>query len=503
MNERTKNIKRNLFFGIFSKIVLLILGFAERTIIIYILGMEFLGITSLFKSVLDVLSLAEFGFGMAMVYSMYQPIAQNNVSKVNALLACYRKCYHAVGSIIFIVGLCCIPFIKYLIKGDVPVSVNIYIVYFLTLLNTCVSYFLWAYKSSVFVANQRNDIVSKCTVIASIIGYILKITCLIFSHNYYIFIVASMSINIINNILVYFYSQKLYPQYKAEGILEDNDKVTLKSKLRGLFIYKIGNIVSNSVDNIVVSAYLGLTILAQYNNYYYIISTLFGMFNIYYNSVTASLGNSVIVESKDANYKIFTQMVDMQNWLVGFCSIALICLFQPFMELWVGTNNMLDIMTVLLFAIYFYIWKMQDIVAIFKEALGMWDKDELRPLISALFNLGLNLILVQYIGLYGVIASTSIAQMLIGFPWQTRLLFKYYFNKKAKGYCIQIIKSILITLLVGVVTYIAVGMISEKGIVGLILKAIICGIISNAMYGIWYLRKHNFRYYFRKMIYTK
>lgn len=503
MNERTKNIKRNLFFGIISKIVLLLLGFAERTIVIYILGIEFLGITSLFKSVLDVLSLAEFGFGAAMVYSMYQPIAQNDTQKVNALLAYYRKCYHVVGSIIFMMGFVLMPFIKYLIKGDVPTLVNIYIVYLLTLINTCLSYFLWAYKSSVFVANQRNDIVSKCTMAASLVGYVLKIICLILSHSYYVFIVASLSINVINNVLVYCYSNKMYPQYKPEGTLAQDDKATLRDKLKGLFVYKIGNIVSNSADNIVVSAYLGLTILAQYNNYYYIISTLFGLFNIYYNSITASLGNSMVMESTETNHKIFTQMVDMQNWIVGFCSIALLCLFQPFIKLWVGVENMLDMTTVVLLAFYFYIWKIQDMVTIFKEALGMWDKDRLRPLIGALFNLGLNFILVQYIGLYGVILSTSISQIVIGFPWQTRILFRNYFEMGAKGYYIQILRSILITLLIGYVTYNAVQIVPEQGITGLVLKAVICVFVSNTIYGIWYLRKRDFRNYIRKIICVK
>lgn len=503
MSERTKNIKRNLFFGIISKVVLLLLGFAERTIIIYVLGIEFLGITSLFKSVLDVLSLAEFGFGAAMVYSMYQPIAQDDIRKVNALLAYYRKCYHAVGSIIFAIGLFLMPFLRYLIKGDMPTVVNIYIVYLITLVNTCLSYFLWAYRSSVFVANQRNDIVSKCTMVASLVGYVLKIICLVLSHSYYVFIVVSLSINIMNNIFAYCYSNKLYPRYKPEGILAYDDKAILRNKLKGLFVYKIGNIVSNSADNIVISAYLGLTILAQYNNYYYIISTLFGMFNIYYNSMTASLGNSMVMEGTEENHKVFIQMVDMQNWIVGFCSISLLCLFQPFIKLWVGVENMLDMTTVVLLAFYFYIWKIQDMVTIFKEALGMWDKDRLRPLIGALFNLGLNLILVRRIGLYGVIVSTSISQILIGFPWQTQILFKNYFDKGAKGYYIQILKSVLITLLIGSVTYSAVWLVPERGLVGLVLKTVTCVVFTNTMYGIWYLRKHQFRGYIRKIICTK
>ena len=81
-DSRTVNTTRNLFWGIIAKIVEIIMPFISRTAMIYVLGMRYVGLNSLFTSILGVLSLAELGFGSALVFSMYKPMAENDVKTV-------------------------------------------------------------------------------------------------------------------------------------------------------------------------------------------------------------------------------------------------------------------------------------------------------------------------------------------------------------------------------------------------------------------------------------
>ena len=99
------------------KITNLSFPFFINTIIIQTLGVEYLGLNMLFSSILQVLSLTELGFGTAMVFSMYEPIAKGDTAKVSALLALYRKAYLIIGCIIVVIGLVCIPILPYIIKG--------------------------------------------------------------------------------------------------------------------------------------------------------------------------------------------------------------------------------------------------------------------------------------------------------------------------------------------------------------------------------------------------
>ena len=71
-NDKTENAMRNLLYGILQKIVNLGMPFVTRTVIIHTLGTEYLGLGSLFSSVLQVLNLAELGVGSAMIFSMYR-----------------------------------------------------------------------------------------------------------------------------------------------------------------------------------------------------------------------------------------------------------------------------------------------------------------------------------------------------------------------------------------------------------------------------------------------
>ena len=87
--QKSKNATRNIVYGMVLKIYQMLMPFVMRTIIIYYLGADFLGLNSLFNSILQVLNLAELGVGSAMVFSMYKPIADNDKPKLCALLNLY------------------------------------------------------------------------------------------------------------------------------------------------------------------------------------------------------------------------------------------------------------------------------------------------------------------------------------------------------------------------------------------------------------------------------
>ena len=147
-DSRTKNTSRNILAGLWNRFSTILLSFVNRTIIIYILGAEFSGLNSLFVSILGVLNIAELGIDTAIVQSMYKPIAEGDKKRICELLTLYRKSYHIVGAVIFGVGLLLIPFIPRLIHEELPISMNIYALYILYLLNSVISDFLFAYRES-------------------------------------------------------------------------------------------------------------------------------------------------------------------------------------------------------------------------------------------------------------------------------------------------------------------------------------------------------------------
>ena len=182
--NRTKQSIINSFWSIASKIMAILLPFVARTVMLNVLGIKYLGLGSLFNSIISVLNLAELGVGSAIVYSMYKPIANDDKKTICALMNEYKKIYQIIGLIILTVGLVLTPFLPNLINGEIPNGINLYILYFIYLFNTVFSYWFFAYKSSILNACQRNDIISKVAIFSNVSMYTIQILLLFMTKNY-------------------------------------------------------------------------------------------------------------------------------------------------------------------------------------------------------------------------------------------------------------------------------------------------------------------------------
>ena len=154
-NTRTKKALLNAVTGSAMQILNVVLGFVSRTIFIYLLNSDYLGVNSLYTNILTVLSFAELGIGSAIVFSLYQPIAEKDKAKIQALMKLYKKAYWTIGVVIFVLGLCVIPFLKYIIRETPDVKENLTLIYVLFLVNTSVSYF-YSYKKTLITADQKD-----------------------------------------------------------------------------------------------------------------------------------------------------------------------------------------------------------------------------------------------------------------------------------------------------------------------------------------------------------
>lgn len=481
--ERTKNAGRNIFFGTILNLYNIIMPFAMRTVMIYAMGVQYLGLSSLFSSILHVLNLTELGVGSAMVYSMYKPIAEDDSDTICALMKLYRLYYRVIGLVIATVGIAITPFIPTLVKSDLPAGLNIYVLYWMNLSVTVVSYWLFAYKNSLLQAHQRNDVASKVSFITNTVRYGFQIIILIVLKNYYAYLMVALATQILTNIVTAFVTSKLYPKYKPVGNLPKDVVSGINRRIRDLFTSKIGGVVVNSADTIVISAFLGLTILAEYQNYFYIISSVLGVITVIFRSCTAGIGNSLIVETKEKNFSDFKKLTFLISWIATVCSCCFLCLFQPFMELWVGKEHMFEYLVVVFLVIYYYIYEINQLLNVYKDAGGIWHQDRFRPLITAIANLIMNIIMVQFWGLYGIVLSTVLSMLLIGMPWIIYNLFTTLFEKK---HCIEYLKKlfsyIIVAVIICVLTAFICSFINFGLICTLIIRAFICISISSVSY---------------------
>lgn len=491
--QRTKNTIRNIMFGLLNKIILLFGPFIIRMVIIKQLGSAYLGLSGLFTSILQVLNLTELGFSSAVVFSMYKPIAENDSETICALMNLYKKIYRIIGIIILVVGLMITPFITNIIKGSYPSDINIYILYIIYLFNTAITYFLFAYKSALLTAHQRNDIISNVNTILHIIEYIVEIIILCVVKNYYLYVLVTTAKNILNNIICAYKANKLYPQYIAKGTISKDIVKDIKKRVSGLMIQKICTTTRNSLDSIFISAFIGLNVVAIYSNYYLIMNAIIGLIGTITTAMAAGIGNSIVIETVDKNYNDMNKFNFMYMWISGWCTICLACLYQPFMKLWMGTEYMFEYGVVILFCLYFYALKMGDIRAVYSDSKGLWWENRYRAIIETFANLILNLVLVKFLGIYGIIAGTLISLLIINFGYGSQILFKYYFGEnRIKEYFKNHLMYFTVTLVIAIITYFICSLINFDGIIEIIIKSIICVVIPNILYFLIYFKTKKF-----------
>lgn len=492
--ERTRNAGRNIVWGVIEKIVSYALPFISRTILIKLLGAEYLGLNSLFTSILTVLSISELGFGTAVVFSMYKPIAEDDRDTICALLNAYRKVYLLIGTIILMAGVMIMPLLPELIKDDIPADINLYILYGIYLFDTVAGYFLFSYKQALFSAHQRNDLISKRSVAFNLIGNVLRIAMLLAFRNYYAYLIITPMITIGMNFANAYLANKYYPELRCGGDISPDQREGIKKRIIGLISFKIYGVIFTSVDTIVISTFLGLIPLAIYNNYYYVQSSIVGFLTILTSSITAGVGNKMVTNTADDNYLDFKNFVFANGWICSWCSVCLVCLYQHFMRTWLGDDLVFPFSTMILMVLYFLLPRITTLTYTYREAAGLWWEDRFRPLIATVVNLSANLILVNLIGMNGVLISTLICTIFINVPWGTIVLFKSYFKRSPVEYFRHILFYLLATFFAAGITYLCCLILPPYGWGYLLVKAAICCVMPNAVFFLFYFRLKEFSY---------
>lgn len=435
--NRTKNAKRNIFWGLVNKCVVTVGPFIVRTTLINILGMQYVGLSSLFTSIISILNMSELGVGVAIVYNMYKPIADDNTEQICALLNLYKKIYRCIGIFIASAGLIMLPFLSKLVEGDVPVDINIYILYLLYLTNTVLTYWMFAYKICLVTAHQRNDVDSKIYTLASLVQYSLQVVLLLLFRNYYLFVIGYLVFTIIHNVGIELYTRKFYPQYVGRGKVSRETLQGLKNQVGGLLVVKIATASRNSLDSIIVSSTLGLVMVGIYNNYLYIMNAVVGVLSVICVSLSGGIGNSLVCDSKEKNMADMSIINYGYLWICGCAAACMVAVYQPFMKLWVGSDYLLPDIVMGLFVLYFILSRMTNVVGQYLDAAGLFSERKGFAILEAVANLTLNIVLGKLWGLVGILLATIITVYFINFLSCSYIVYKNCFHEKCLGFCIK------------------------------------------------------------------
>lgn len=500
MNDlsRVHNSKKNLLNGFINQFIMLLLTFVSRSIFIYYLGVEYLGINGLYSNILQLLSLTDLGISNIALFSLYKPIAEKDEDKICGLICYYKKIYRNIFFIILIIGLCLIPFLPSII--DSTLNINDLIGYYiLFLLNTALSY-AFVYNRIFINADQRIYIIKNTTTFVTIVQNIFQILVMVIWRNYYLYLIVQCLGTLFINLILTYQAIKHYPFLKKRSTIPKEEQKGILKSTSDLFIYKVGGMIVHSTDNIIISVLLGTIFVGYYSNYYMIVTVIINFVNVLINSITASIGNLGTEGNIDHQYKIFKHLIFIFQWIISFASIGMLVLFNDFILIWLGDSYLLSESVVAVIVMNFYIQFIISPIWIYRENLGFYKEVKYLMIVTAFINIVLSIILGKFMGMMGIFLATILARLFTVVWYEPIILMKKHFKKSVKNYYFLQIKYFLFFVFVYLITNFLCSFISVNGYLTWILKACLLTLIVNFMYFIFFRKTDTFIFLKNKIL---
>ncbi len=496
--SRVQNSILNMISGFGYRIFIMLTAFVVRTVFIRCLDEVYLGVNGLYSNILNMLSLAELGFGTAMVYSMYSPLAEKDYNKIRQLMELYKRVYSIIGTVVLLIGLALVPFLPVLIK-DQPDIEGLTFYYVLFLLNSVFSYWFFAYRNSLLQADQKAHVISNYSTLFNLIRSVLQIILLLVFHSFTIYLVTQIICTIAQNVSLAYKVKKEYPVFtkNKDDELPKKEKRKIFRDVKALMLSKVSFVVLNSTDNIIISAFVGLKWVGLLSNFVMITDAVTGIITQITTAMQASLGNYFVKESKEEGYTLFKRVDFLNYWLYGFSAIALFTLLNPFVTLWLGEKFTLNTGIIVALASNFFVAGLMNTLWTFRSTLGLFTQGLYRPIIVAVLNIVLSVALSFPWGAAGVLAATSISRICVNLWYDPMVLHKYGFNKPLKPFLFKYLCRIVLLVAMGFIMQQISGFIFAEGIGygNFIVMVILTAIIPNLIFLLFYFRTEEFKYY--------
>ena len=496
--SRTEYSAKNTSVAIVARVIAILMGFATRVVFTHSLNEDYVGINGLFTDILNVLALSELGVGTAVSYALYKPVADKDTEKQKALMLLYKKFYQAVAGIVLVVGLLIIPFMGILIKNQPKVD-HLILIYCLYLINSVLSY-LFIYKKTLIDAHQQNYIGVIYQTAFLVLQDVLQILILIFSSDFVLFVMVMILCTIGNNICVSRKADKMFPYLREKKIdaISVEEKNGIFKNIKAMFMHKIGNVVVNNTDNLLLSSMVGTLAVACYTNYFLIIGSVRQILVQVFQGITASVGNMGVSESKERIRRVYEASFFIGQWMYGLAAICLYEILDTFVGFSFGESYVFDNHITLILCISFYITGMRQATLVFRDSLGLFWYDRYKAIAEALINLVGSLILAYYFKTAGVFLGTILSTVTTSTWVEPYMLYKHRLKESCVMYFVKYGIYASVTAGLWWVCHQACAVVTGTGLLACIEKGIICAVIINLVYLILYCKTDEFKLVFNK-----
>ena len=418
MSTRTKSTVLNIYGSIIYQLISAVSNIVVRKIFLIYFSADYLGLDGLFSNLINMLTLVDFGVGASCVYFIIRALAGNDEKELSLYYNFYSRIYKIVGIIIVIIGIILSFNLGLFIDDSSMVFYGdhfIRMVFILTFLRSISFYFFSCPKTTLLYA-QKNYINMLINIVVTIIYTVVKMVTLIAFHNYYLYLIVLLLETLTNYAIGYIIFKKYFPNLKVHRSEANKVASNVFGYSKKIAFNGISLFLFNSTDNIIISKFLGLSIVGIMSNYYMIVNMITLVANQLFEAATASITN-YINDKKNDNVERLEELMNNLNFIAFaiscFCVTCLFSLTDSFIGLMYGWGLVLDRSIIIAMVINVIICIFQNPLSTYSNGKGLLADEVKYTMIMAVVNIILSIALSQYIGVLGVLIGTIISNMIL------------------------------------------------------------------------------------------
>lgn len=427
----------NVTVSVGFRLLTMIMSIVVKRILINTCGNEVNGLNSLCLSIIGILSVAELGLGTAITFSMYKPIVEGKTDQIAALYHLFRKMYLSIGGFIFTVGVCLMPILPHFAKDYALLNVNIYVAFFIMLLSVVLTY-LFSEKLALFNAYKNNYVTTSVTSGGNLLQYVLQIGVLFLFKSFLVYLICRVVTALVQWCVTEYLVRKAYaPILARKAQVDFETKAGLIKSIKAMFMHKVGYVLVNSVDSIVISMFIGVVSLGEYSNYITVLSAVNGVLSLVFTSLTSVIGHLYVTESKERTSE-YCKMFHMINFCLGVVFfLGCYAVIDDLISMFFSTDLVISRSISFTLVLNGFIQFMRQSVMVFRDATGTFYYDRWKPLAEGIFNVVFSVLFVKVLGMAGVIAATIATNLCICHVVEPYVLFKKAFDQSPKQYYLK------------------------------------------------------------------
>lgn len=407
-STRIKKAGYNLVWLIIYEATVFICNLILPRLIIHTYGSAYNGLISSVTQFLNFVSVLRLGVAGATRVALYKPLAENDTKEISAIVKATQLYMQKVGyAIIGVIAVLAIAYPTFITKEFGFLNTVVIIV--AVGMGTFSQYFFGITYRTLLQADQRLYINNFIQTIATILNTALSAFLITRGVSIQVVKIVYALIFTISPICLNIY---VIHRYHIDTHCEpDNSALYRKNDVMG---QSIANIVHNNTDIIVLTLFAGVKIVSVYSVYNLVMTGIRQILNIFTTGTEAIFGNMWAKGEEDSIRRNLSYFEYMIGVLLSVILSVTGLLIVPFVSLYVkGTTDVnyilpvYAIMTVASQVIFSFRMPYLTLV----QAAGHYKETKHAAYAEAAMNLGLSLILVQFMGIVGVGIGTLVANI--------------------------------------------------------------------------------------------